>query len=277
VITLGHHYGNEVIAPVFKLGDISVMTPEYRPLTVTSLTPLRSAGLELFVLVDNCSSCEAGTRFQELSRFIGSQPSTTLVGMGYIQNGKLSVAENPTADHERAVKALNTPSGSKPASPYDALKELIAVWRPGSARRAVLMVTNGINPTVKSREQDPSAEAAIAAAQRAGVTVYAIYHPSADYATGDASRIYDGQIQMAHVAHDTGGEAYFVGFGPLPSIAPFLSDIADHLANQYLLEFEANPAAPSGSLQEVTVKYANNDVELMVPERAWVAGKTDRR
>ena len=106
----------------------------------------------------------------------------------------------------------------------------------------------------RTRLQDPSAERAIEAAQRAGVTVYAIYHPSADYLRHDYSKIYSGQVQLAHVADETGGEAYFLGFGPLPSLAPFLADIADHLANQYLLEFLATPGDGTGALQQVTVK-----------------------
>lgn len=273
VVTMGHHYGHE--PPVLTQNDLSVVTPEYEKLAVTSLAPLRGdkAALEIYVLVDNCSSCEAGTKFQELSRFISSQASTTAVGIGYINSGKLSIALAPTLDRELAVKSLSTPAGSKPASPYDALKDLVSQWRKTDARRVVLMVTNGINPSAPPKTEDPSAEAAIAAAQRAGVTVYAIYHPGADYATSDASKIYDGQVQLAHVAHDTGGEAYFMGFGPLPSIAPFLADIADHLSNQYLLEFQAAPAAGSGELKEVTVKCGNNDIELMVPERAWIPAR----
>ena len=93
----------------------------------------------------------------------------------------------------------------------------------------------------------PSAEAALEAAQRAGVTVYAIYHPSADYFASDPSKIYAGQVQLAHVADETGGEAYFLGFGPLPSLAPFLADMADHLANQYLLEFLPIPLTAPAS------------------------------
>ncbi len=60
--------------------------------------------------------------------------------------------------------------------------------------------------------QDSTAEAALEAAQRAGVTVYVIYHPSADYLATDSSKIYSGQVQLAHVADETGGEAYFLGF-----------------------------------------------------------------
>lgn len=135
------------------------------------------------------------------------------------------------------------------------------------------MISNGIDPAVSDAAHDPSAEAAVAAAQKAGVSVYVVYHPSADYASGDASKIYAGQVQLAHVAHDTGGEAYFLGFGPLPSIAPFLADVADHLANQYALEFLASPGEGSGALQEFTVRSKGSDIELMAPERAWVAGR----
>jgi len=272
MVTVGHHYGHE---PPTLTRDDFMVTQLYAPLPVANLFPLRGdrAGLELFVLVDNCSNCEPGPKFDELRRFILSQPSTTAVGVGYIQNGRLEVVEKPTQDHERAVKALSAPAGSKPSSPFGALKELIEGWRQGSPRRAVLMISNGIDPEAKDVLADNSAEAAIEAAQRAGVTVYAIYHPSADYITSDISKIYSGQIRLSHLAVETGGEAYFLGFEPLPSLAPFLADIADHLANQYLIEFLATPGDGPGRLQQVTVKTKLPDFELMVPNRVWVPGR----
>ena len=94
-VTIGHHYGH--VPPTLTKDDLTV-TQHYEPLTVTRLIPLRGdrAGLELFLLVDNCSSCEPGSKFEELSRFISSQPPTTAVGVAYILNGRLKMAENPT-------------------------------------------------------------------------------------------------------------------------------------------------------------------------------------
>jgi hypothetical protein len=132
------------------------------------------------------------------------------------------------------------------------------------------MISNGINPAATSNYQDGSAETALEAAQRAGVTVYVIYHPSADYLATDSSQIYSGQVQLSHVANETGGEAYFLGFGPLPSVAPFLADMADHLANQYRLLFLAKPGQEPGDLQPVTVKSKITDLEVMAPDRVWV-------
>ncbi len=76
------------------------------------------------------------------------------------------------------------------------------------------------------------------------------------------------------MADETGGEAYFLGFGPLPSLAPFLADMADHLANQYLVEFLATPAHGDGELEQVTVKSSNSDIEVMVPDKVWVPAAT---
>jgi len=272
MVTIGHHYGHEL--PLLTQDDLTV-TQRFDPLPVTNLIPLRGdrVGLDLFLLVDNCSSCEPGSKFEEVRHFIESQLPTTAVGIAYIQNGQLQVAENPTRDHQRAIKALSAPTGSKPASPFGALADLIQGWPQGSSRRAVLMISNGLDPEAAGPLQDPSADTAIEAAQRGGVTVYAIYHPSADYLSSDFSKLYAGQVQLAHVAGETGGEAYFLSFGPLPSLGPFLADIADHLANQYSLEFLASPDEGPGALQQVTVKSKIPDVELMVPDKTWVPGR----
>jgi len=69
VVTTGHYYGEE--PPILTASDLSV-TQNGIPRTITSVIPLRGdrAALELFVLVDNCSSCEVGPKFDELRRFI---------------------------------------------------------------------------------------------------------------------------------------------------------------------------------------------------------------
>jgi len=275
VVTTGHYYGEE--PPILTASDLSV-TQNGIPRTITSVIPLRGdrAALELFVLVDNCSSCEVGPKFDELRRFIARQPSTTFVGVAYIQDGQLQVAENPTTDRERAIKALSPPGGSRPSSPYSALTDLIKGWRPDSSRHAVLMISTGLDPVAADPglSRSKSAEAALQAAQRADVTVYAIYHPSADYVTSDPSRIYAGQTELSHVAYETGGEAYFVSLGPLPSLAPFLADISQHLANQYLVEFLANPGKSREELQEVEIESKVPDLDLMAPNRIVAAGAT---
>lgn len=273
IVTIGHLYGQ---APPMLKRDDFVVRQGLEPLPITNLIPLRGdrAGLELFILIDNCSNCDPGSKGDEVRRFIASQPPTAAIGVAYIQDGQLKIVEHPTKDRERVNKALSRPSGGTPKTPYAALAQLISGWPSDSSRHAVLLISNGIDPAAADQlETSASAETAIEAAQRAGVTIFAIYHPSADYATADSTKIYMGQVQLAHVAIETGGEAYFLGFGPLPSLAPFLADVVDHLANQYLLEFQAKPSDPAGTLEEISVKSKTNDVDLMVPAKVWIPGR----
>jgi hypothetical protein len=276
IVTAGHYYSHQ--PPLLEQKNLTI-EQGFQPVTITKLVPLtgKLAALELFVLVDDCSSCEAGAKFDELRRFIVAQPETTSVGVAYIHEGRLEIAQAPTKDRERAVKALNAPTGGKPANPFVALTELIRSWdkegtRSREGRRAVLMISNGIDPEIASGLLDPTADAAIVAAERQEVTIFALYHPSADYNATDAGLIYAGQVQLSHVASESGGEAYLLGFGPLPSLAPFLSDVADHLANQYRLEFLAHPGETAGSLEDVTVRSTLPEIEVMAPAKAWIPG-----
>jgi len=272
VVTVAHH---RLAAPRAFTRDDLIVTERYEPLPITGFIPLEGdrADLELFLLVDDCSSCDFGPKFDELRRFVSLQAATTAIGVAYIRNGALEVIENPTKDRERAVQALTAPSGTKAANPFEALRDLINGWPKNSSRHAVLMITNGIDPAVKDDLQDTSADRAVEAAERAGVIVYAVYHPSADYLTSDIYQIHSGQVHLAHVAYETGGEAYFLGPQPLPSLMPFLSDITDHLVNQYLVEFLAEPGVVTG-FHPITVKSTAPDMELMAPEKVWVAAPT---
>jgi hypothetical protein len=268
VVTVGHYYGPE--RPVLTRDDF-VVTRGTETVPIARVVPLRGdrAGLELFFLVDNCSNCEPGSAFEDIRRFMLVQPATTAIGVAYILNGRLEVGLNPTTDHESAVRALNTPGGSIPSSPFKVLSHLIQSWPVSPSRRVVIMISNGINPAASGDMQDPSAEAAIDDAERAGVTVYTIYHPAADYRTSDLSKMYSGQVQLAHLANETGGEGYYLSFGPLPSVGPFLADISHHLANQYLIEFLALPSDPAGGLEAISIKCAASE-ELMAPYKVWI-------
>lgn len=275
IVTMGHYYGHE--PPILTANDLTV-TQHDQPLRITSLTPLSGdhAALELYVLVDNCSDCAAGPQFEELARFISTQPPTTSVGVAYIQNGQLQLALEPTTDRTRTIHALSPPGGSKPSSPYYALADLIQGWKPDSSRHAVLMISSGLDPAELNPDtaSSKSADAALHAAERAEVTVFAIYHPSADYLTMDLSKLLAGQTQLTHVAKGSGGEAYFLSFGPLLSLAPFLADINQHLSNQYLLEFLAHPGNTPDELQAIEVSSKTiPDVDLMTPSRVAIGSK----
>jgi len=249
--------------------DDVIIADGYKSMPIAALVPLRGAraDLEIYVLVDNSSNWDLGDRFVDLRKFLDSQPPTTSIGVAYIQDGRLEVAQRPTHDRERAVLALSSPSGGSPSNPFRPLAELIEGWHQDSSRHVVLMISNGID--VGGWVTNASVETALQVAQRAGVMVYSIYHPGADYLTLDFMTVYSGQVQLAHLVTETGGDGYFQGLGPLPSFAPSLANIGEHLANQYLLEFEPNPEI-RGALHDVSVTSKRQDVHLTGQWRVWV-------
>ncbi|PWT97649.1 MAG: hypothetical protein C5B51_30975 [Terriglobia bacterium] len=266
VVTANSYYKN---VPALTADDV-IVKDGYKPVTIHALVPLRDAraDLEIYVLVDNSSNSEIGQRFMELREFLASQPPTTSIGVAYIQDGRLKVAQTPTHDRSRAIEALNPPSGSNPSNPFRPLAELIEGWRPDSSRHVVLMISGGVDPGASAITNE-SVDTTLDLAQRAGVMVYCIYHPGAEYPTSGFMALYSGQIQQAHLATESGGTAYFQDLGPLPSFGPFLADIGERLANQYLVEFETN-VETRGAMHDVSVTSKLRDVHLTAPWRVWV-------
>jgi hypothetical protein len=86
----------------------------------------------------------------------------------------------PRDDHVQAAKALRLPLGISGinASPYFSLGDLLKHWPKTSARREVLMVSDGIDRYYGSGNMDdPYLASAIEEAQCAGVLVFAICAP----------------------------------------------------------------------------------------------------
>jgi hypothetical protein len=267
ILTAADHMNHQPSA--LKAGDITIMDA-----TITGWVPFeRGRDLELFVVIDDSADYDFGARLQELKRFVSSQPAPVSIGVAYIHDGVLQIAENPTTDHQRAARALRVPSGSKTANPYCALSDLIQGWQTKSLRREVVMVTSGIDGSATGGPVCVSAETATRDAERAGVVFYALYNPANDYLAEPWEKVDSGLVSLASVAYETGGEAYFVGHVPALSIEPFLADITEHLVNQYLVKFRVTPM-PDGAFQIIFVTSGSPERELMNPEKVWVPGLT---
>ncbi len=265
ILTAADHMNH--MPPALKAGDITITDA-----AITGWVPFTAGrDLELFIVIDDSATYDFGARLQELKRFVSSQPAPVSIGVAYIHDGALQIAENPTTDHMRAARALRVPEGAKTANPYCALSELIGNWQTKSLRREVVIVTTGIDDTATGGAVCVNAETATQDAERAGVIVYALYNPANNYLTEPWAKVDSGLVSLASVTYETGGEAYFVGHTPALSIEPFLADIAEHLANQYLVKFRVTPM-PDGAFQTLFVTPGAPSLELMKPERIWVPG-----
>jgi len=256
-----------------QAGDLKIMDA-----TITSVEPFeRGRDLDVFILIDDAANYEFGSKLKELQEFVTTQPPAEAIGVAYIHDGVLQVAENPTADHARAARALRVPTGSKAANPYCALSDLMQRWPAKSLRHAVVLVSTGLDDTVTEGVFCVNAQTAIRDAERSGTIIFALYNPLSSYESEKWSKVDTGVVDLAHVSYESGGEAYFLGHTPLDSITPFLDDIAEHLDHQYLVTFRMSPG-PVGEFRSVYVNPSvSPDHMLMKPESVWVPGVADLR
>jgi VWFA-related protein len=270
VVTVEARHGDNV--PAIDRQDVMVYQGRDRS-QVTDWVPLRGdrAGLQLALLLDDSLDSSVGIQFSDLRKFIDAQPASTAIAVGYMQNGAVRMSQDFTTDHALADKGLRLPLGSPgvAASPYLALSDLIKRWPEGKLRRAVLMISDGIDRLGGTGLQNPYVEAAIDDARRAGVIVYAIYATGAGHYGHSFWRVNSGQTWLSQIADQTGGEAYYLGFQTSVAFGPYLDNITRRLQNQYLLTFLARPQKKAG-FQNVKLRTEVPNADLVAADAVWV-------
>jgi len=272
VITVEAHHGST--APVINREDVMVYEGHDRD-PVTEWVPAQGdhADLELFILLDDGSSTSLGRQLDDIRHFIDEQPATAKIGLAYMQNGTAKIEQNLTTDHAQVGKALRLPMGVAGinASPYFSLSDLVKPWPASSARREVIMVTDGIDRYYGAGDLlDPYLDAAIQDAQRAGIIVSAIYSPGIGHFGHSYWLNYWGQMYLAELTEKTGGESYYIGFTGSPvSFAPFLDDQRQRLTHQYWLTFLAKPPKKAG-MQRIKITTEVPNADLVAPKEVYV-------
>ncbi len=239
--------------------------------------PLRGSRdhLQLALLLDDSSGSSLSLQLNDLKNFINALPPSTEIAIGYMRNGMANLVQRFTSDHAAAVNNLRLPSGTGGinGSPYFCLQDMIKHWPPGAPglRREVIMVTDGVDrySGLRYDPQNPYVRAATNDAQRAGVIVYSIYYRGAGRLDRSLVVSDGGQNYLIQVSRDTGGEAYYQGFGNPVSFVPFLSDIQRKLQNQYELSFTSTPKK---GLQQIKVKTTQPNTKLLAPAQVLVSG-----
>lgn len=251
IVSVESRHGNEI--PTIMQQDMMVYLGHDRQ-PVTNWVPAKGnrAGLALAILIDDSAGISLGTQMNDIRTFVGQQAPTTLIAIGYMQNGAVALAQNFTLDHTAAAKALRLAQGFSgvDASPYLSISDFIKRWPSNDAipRREILAITSGIDNVYMGSFPNPYADAAVQDAQCAGVLVYSIYTPSAGHFGHSYYRSYWGQNYLSQVSEMTGGESYYL-LGPQAPVAfaPYLNQLNRQLSNQFLLTFLAQPEKKVGT------------------------------
>ncbi|MGD0444079.1 MAG: hypothetical protein ABSA39_09095 [Edaphobacter sp.] len=214
-------------------------------------------GAQIALLIDDGLRTSIGGDLNNIRSFITSFPAGTEVFVGFMQNGRVvSASDNPGFSTDRAAVAqgVRLPMGLRgaSASPYFCLSDFVKNWppsaegqptsqsqQPAHKARFVLMITNGVDPyngsTSVLNQDSPYVADAVTDAQRAGVPVYSIYYNDAGFRGGRGS--FSGQSYLQQLAQGTGGMTYYQGTGNPVSLAPFLKQFQNAIADSYVATF----------------------------------------
>lgn len=260
-------------------------------LQVTQLIPARdeNAALQLMILIDDTVGTGVGNNLSDIREFIAAQPPSTVIGVGYMSNAGVSIAQNFTADRDLAVKAVRLPRGGYSAmdSPYLSLISLVKGWPQQNVRREVLMITDGID-RLRGEKPEPSrlgpsygtvyhsmptissdANSASEISQRYNVIVHSLYAAGVGRVGRSSWDLQLGLSGLTKIAEETGGECYSLGTSNLVSFKPYLERLQKNLSSQYYLVFLAVPKKKEG-LQRVNVQTEVSNSEILAPDNVWV-------
>lgn len=275
VTTLGPDY---TAPPKITKQDVSVYSGENK-LTITEWEPAKEkrGELQLAILIDDAVSPRAiGLQFNDLKKFINSQPKDTEVGLFYAQYGTVTTVAKFSSDHEAVAKKLRLTLGRRAGSSpsiYLSLSDLVKKWpgNPIAPRREVLMITSGMD-LLEPGIQDPYFDAAVANVQKSGVLVHSIYAGPLRLGLSFFGMI--AQSNLGKLTSDSGGDAFFQGLSTPVSFKPFLDQLNTILHNQYLLTFEAPASSKKqGQLRAIKIRVEQSRVKLLYPRRVLVPAK----
>jgi len=277
VTVAGRHHSAAPVALTRE--DVLVyQANERRPVVDWRPAEANAAGLDLAMMVDDSSDDALSVQFSDLSHFLGSLPTTTRVAIVYGTHGDASVAREFTADHQKAAQALRLPLGriDEGSSIYLAVADLAKHWPQGGGRRAVLLISDGIDlfrgVADSAAPLNPDLQEAIDEAQRAGVTVYTIFADGAGRLDGNSFLINNGQGCLSRLSFETGGESYFQGTQTPLAFSPYLQQLRTDLGRQYILTFRPLPSKEAG-FQRLRVTTEQAGVEITAPDRVFVPAK----
>jgi len=243
---------------------------------VTDWKPFKAPGdkIEFVILIDGSARSSLGRQITEIAAFVRSLPPNIKAGIAYMENGRAVFAAPLTPDHESVLANLHLSGGSfgTSASPYFCLTDLAKNWpsRDPSARREVLMITNGVDPyQVQYDSGDPYMQAATKDAARAGLVVYAIYWETQgriDRGAGDNNA---GQNLLAEVAQATGGKSFYQGSGNPVSFEGYFEELLRRFKNQYELGFMV-PMNGKAEVEDLKLKLHAPGTEISTPQQVLV-------
>jgi hypothetical protein len=259
--------------PPIKKEDVQVFQGKER---VQIADWRRGESLLLAILIDDSIDNEAASQWNDLRAFIDAQPPTTQIAVAYARNGAAMVAQDFTADHQLAAKALRIPLGGQAgafSSPYLSLQDWLKRWpsAPGDHRSSILLISSGLDYFRGGFDPvDPDLETTIEHAQKENVNIWTIYYPGGGHIGRGYFRVFNAQSNLSRLSEETGAESYYLSFERPVSLKPYFDELQMHLNNQYLLTFGTAGGGKKGKFERVRLVTEIHNVQFLTPSEVFL-------
>ncbi len=209
--------------------------------TILSIRSVTNTPLHIAVLIQDNLSSNVNLQLDEIRNFIKKLPPDSRVMVAYLRSGSTQIAQKFTTDLEKAAGSIRAIVGSPsiaPNSPYEGVEEMTARFDAlPTGRRAILLVSDGLDLSNPLPTQSLQLDQAILKAQRRGVAIYSFYSSATLTENGSSGVILNAQGSLNRLSEETGGRAFFQGtFSPI-SFQPFFRDLNLALNRQFALTY----------------------------------------
>jgi VWFA-related protein len=258
---------------LLQAGDIIVKEDNDQQ-TILSIRSVTNSPLHIAVLIQDNLSSNINLQLEEIKNFIKKLPPDSRVLVAYLRAGTTQIRQKFTTDLEKAANSLRIVVGSSsvaPNSPYEGVEEVLERFDAvPTGRRAILLVSDGLDLSNASPTQSVELDQAILKAQRRSVAVYSFYSSGTLTENGNSSLILNAQGSLNRLSEETGGRAFFQGTISPINFEPFFRDLNLSLNRQFALTYLSTH--PKKGYHKVQVTSTNPEVKIEHPKGYYYRG-----
>lgn len=236
--------------------------------TILSIRSVSNNPLSLAILIQDNLSSTFNLELQRLAEFIKRLPNGSRVMVAYLRGGNIQIRQKFTEDLDKAANALRIVSGfasTAPNSPYEGVREALERFNGlPSGRRAMLLISDGLDTSNPSPTQSLDLDRAILRAQRSSVAVYSFYSTTNFTENRGGLLTLQAQGSLNKLSEETGGRAFFQGTQSPVSLEPFFRDLSTALNRQFALTYLSTHMKKG--LHRVQVISSNPEIKIEHPK-----------
>lgn len=242
--------------------------------TILSIRSVTNTPLHIAVLLQDNLSTSVNLQLEEIKTFVKRLPPDSRVMVAYLRSGTIQITQKFTTDLAKAagsIRAVTSSAALAPNSPYEGVQEVLDRFDAlPTGRRAILMVSDGLDISNPSPGQSIELDNAILKAQRRSVAVYSFYSSATLTQNGNSAAILNAQGLLNRLSEETGGRAFFQGTISPINFEPFFKELNLSLNRQFAVTYLSTH--PKKGYYKVQVTSTNPEVKIEHPKGYYYRG-----